>query len=70
MRRGGRVVFMGSLGEDFNNLISYFEAIPGVSPCPEHYNPATWMLEVIGSGTGRKKEEEGRKKEEQEQDVL
>jgi hypothetical protein len=24
----------------------------GVNPMPYRYNPATWMLEVIGAGTG------------------
>ncbi|GMF46182.1 unnamed protein product [Phytophthora lilii] len=31
-------------------MVDYFEAIPGVSPLPEGYNPATWMLECIGAG--------------------
>lgn len=51
MRKGGKVVFFGELGENSSNLIDYFEAIPGTTPCPQNYNPATWMLEVIGAGT-------------------
>jgi ABC-type multidrug transport system ATPase subunit len=51
MRRGGSVVFFGELGQGSANLIRYFEAIPGTKPCPVGYNPATWMLEVIGAGT-------------------
>jgi ABC-type multidrug transport system ATPase subunit/ABC-type multidrug transport system permease subunit len=51
MRRGGSVVFFGELGQGSGNLIRYFEAIPGTKPCPVSYNPATWMLEVIGAGT-------------------
>ena len=42
---------MGEIGEHFESLIGYFEDIEGVKKCPVHYNPATWMLEVIGSGT-------------------
>lgn len=53
MRRGGQTVFNGPLGD--NNcelLIRYFEGAPGVTPIRNHQNPATWMLEVIGAGTG------------------
>ncbi|EGZ11558.1 pleiotropic drug resistance protein ABC superfamily [Phytophthora sojae] len=52
LRRGGRMVFFGELGEDSKNLISYFEAFPGVNPIKPGYNPATWMLECIGAGVG------------------
>ncbi|RLN86135.1 hypothetical protein BBJ28_00005166, partial [Nothophytophthora sp. Chile5] len=27
-----------------------FEALPGITPLPPKYNPATWMLECIGAG--------------------
>ncbi|KAG6587069.1 ABC transporter G family member 31 [Phytophthora cinnamomi] len=52
LRRGGRMVFFGELGEDSKNLINYFEAFPGVNPIKPGYNPATWMLECIGAGVG------------------
>lgn len=52
LRRGGRVVFFGELGQDASNLIEYFEAAPGVTPIEPGYNPATWMLECIGAGVG------------------
>ena len=51
LRRGGQTVFYGDLGESCNSLIDYFEAAPDVPPCG-HHNPATWMLELIGAGTG------------------
>uniref|UniRef100_H3GNG1 ABC transporter domain-containing protein n=1 Tax=Phytophthora ramorum TaxID=164328 RepID=H3GNG1_PHYRM len=50
LKRGGETVFFGDLGENCRNLIDYFENIPGVSPLPKGYNPATWMLECIGAG--------------------
>ncbi|KAI9918697.1 hypothetical protein PsorP6_011809 [Peronosclerospora sorghi] len=50
LKRGGETVFFGDLGDNCRNLIDYFEAIPGVSPLPVGYNPATWMLECIGAG--------------------
>uniref|UniRef100_K3WZI3 ABC transporter domain-containing protein n=1 Tax=Globisporangium ultimum (strain ATCC 200006 / CBS 805.95 / DAOM BR144) TaxID=431595 RepID=K3WZI3_GLOUD len=50
LKRGGETVFFGELGKDCRNLVGYFEAIPGVSPLPTGYNPATWMLECIGAG--------------------
>ncbi|CEG39520.1 atp-binding cassette superfamily [Plasmopara halstedii] len=52
LRRGGRMVFFGQLGEDSKNLINYFEAFSNVNPIKPGYNPATWMLECIGAGVG------------------
>jgi ABC-type multidrug transport system ATPase subunit/ABC-type multidrug transport system permease subunit len=52
LRRGGRMVFFGELGEDSKNLINYFEAFPDVKAITPGYNPATWMLECIGAGVG------------------
>jgi len=52
LKRGGEVVYFGELGENSKSLIEYMEAVPGTKPCPKGYNPATWMLEVIGAGTG------------------
>ncbi|GMF50034.1 unnamed protein product [Phytophthora fragariaefolia] len=53
LKRGGETVFVGELGEKCHKLVEYFEAIPGVAPLPERYNPATWMLECIGAGVGK-----------------
>lgn len=50
LKRGGETVFFGDLGNDSAKLVQYFEAIPGISPLPKGYNPATWMLECIGAG--------------------
>ncbi|KAG7389411.1 hypothetical protein PHYBOEH_007500 [Phytophthora boehmeriae] len=52
LKRGGETVFVGELGEKCRKLVEYFESIPGVTPLPKGYNPATWMLEVIGAGVG------------------
>ncbi|KAK4762338.1 hypothetical protein SAY86_008106 [Trapa natans] len=46
MKRGGRVIYGGKLGKNSEVLINYFQKIPRVSPIPDGYNPATWMLEV------------------------
>ncbi|KAJ3709354.1 hypothetical protein LUZ61_013059 [Rhynchospora tenuis] len=46
MKRGGEEIYVGPLGHHSKDLISYFEAIPGVSKIKDGYNPATWMLEV------------------------
>ncbi|KAK2994423.1 hypothetical protein RJ640_009650 [Escallonia rubra] len=46
MKRGGRVIYAGSLGRQSHKLVEYFEAIPGVPKIKDGYNPATWMLEV------------------------
>jgi len=52
LKRGGQVVYFGELGKNASEMITYLQAVPGVRPCPKSYNPATWMLEVIGAGTG------------------
>ncbi|XP_022764631.1 pleiotropic drug resistance protein 2-like isoform X2 [Durio zibethinus] len=46
MKRGGQVIYAGSLGRHSHKLIEYFEAVPGVPKIKEGYNPATWMLEI------------------------
>nr|CAD59564.1 PDR-like ABC transpoter [Oryza sativa Japonica Group] len=46
MKRGGRVIYGGSLGVNSVDMINYFQGIPRVVPITEGYNPATWMLEV------------------------
>ncbi|GLE01525.1 hypothetical protein PINS_up010355 [Pythium insidiosum] len=52
LKRGGETVFFGDLGKNASQLIKYFESVPGVAPIEDGYNPATWMLEVIGAGVG------------------
>ncbi|XP_077235852.1 pleiotropic drug resistance protein 2-like [Tasmannia lanceolata] len=49
MKRGGQVIYTGPLGQYSQNLIEYFEAIPGVPKIKDGVNPATWMLEVSSS---------------------
>ncbi|MCO5551372.1 hypothetical protein L7F22_004874, partial [Adiantum nelumboides] len=46
MKRGGRVIYAGRLGTCSAELVKYFEAIPGIRPITDGYNPATWMLEI------------------------
>ncbi|KAJ0409273.1 hypothetical protein P43SY_006770 [Pythium insidiosum] len=50
LKRGGEAVFFGPLGHQSQTMIDYFEAMPGVHKIKDGYNPATWMLEVIGAG--------------------
>ncbi|OWZ20973.1 Pleiotropic drug resistance protein transporter [Phytophthora megakarya] len=51
LKRGGETVFAGELGENASEMIDYFESINGVTKLKDNYNPATWMLELIGAGT-------------------
>uniref|UniRef100_A0A0E0JZ33 ABC transporter domain-containing protein n=1 Tax=Oryza punctata TaxID=4537 RepID=A0A0E0JZ33_ORYPU len=46
LKRGGRVIYAGELGDHSQKLVEYFETIPCVPSIIEGYNPATWMLEV------------------------
>jgi ABC-type multidrug transport system ATPase subunit len=48
LKRGGRLIFFGALGEGCAGLIGYLESQPGVPTILDGYNPATWMLEVSG----------------------
>ncbi|OWZ19440.1 ABC transporter [Phytophthora megakarya] len=52
LKRGGETVYAGELGKNACEMIAYFESISGVSRLEDNYNPATWMLEVIGAGVG------------------
>ncbi|GMF30047.1 unnamed protein product [Phytophthora lilii] len=52
LKRGGETVFAGELGKNAREMIAYFESIDGVTKLEDNYNPATWMLEVIGAGVG------------------
>ncbi|GMF24125.1 unnamed protein product [Phytophthora lilii] len=54
LKRGGETVYFGKLGENACKMIEYFEAVSGVPKLEENYNPATWMLEVIGAGVGKR----------------
>ena len=46
MKKGGRVVYHGELGEGSCNLIEYFRA-HGAAPINRGENPGTWMLTII-----------------------
>ncbi|CAL5426860.1 unnamed protein product [Camellia sinensis] len=46
MKRGGRVIYGGKLGEKSQTMTNYFQGIDGVPPISSGYNPATWMLEI------------------------
>ena len=46
LKRGGKTTYAGPTGHDSAQLLSYFEAVPGVPPLQPGMNPATWMLEI------------------------
>eukprot|EP00644_Phytophthora_capsici_P008634 jgi/Phyca11/7576/fgenesh1_pm.PHYCAscaffold_20_\ len=56
LKRGGETVYFGDLGHECSALINYFEAIPNVQKIANGYNPATWMLEVIGAGVASQRQ--------------
>ncbi|KAL5222722.1 hypothetical protein ABZP36_027435 [Zizania latifolia] len=51
MKRGGQLIYSGSLGPLCSNMINYFEAIPGVPRIHEGQNPAAWMLDISSQAT-------------------
>ncbi|RHY28869.1 hypothetical protein DYB32_005642, partial [Aphanomyces invadans] len=53
LQRGGYIAYYGELGKDSCKLLEYFASIPGTEEIRPQYNPATYMLEVIGAGIGR-----------------
>ncbi|KAF4322110.1 hypothetical protein G195_002965 [Phytophthora kernoviae 00238/432] len=58
LKRGGETVYFGDLGHECSTLINYFEAVPSVQRIPDGYNPATWMLAVIGAGVASQRQPE------------
>ncbi|ETO60345.1 hypothetical protein F444_21428 [Phytophthora nicotianae P1976] len=54
LKRGGEMVYAGEVAE----LVEYFESIDGVEKLKDDYNPASWMLEVIGAGVGNSNADE------------
>lgn len=48
LKPGGRAVYFGPLGDHAQQLIDYFQALPGVEPIKPRYNPSNWMLETLG----------------------
>eukprot|EP00644_Phytophthora_capsici_P002658 jgi/Phyca11/106036/e_gw1.11.372.1 len=50
LKRGGETVFAGDLGTNAQEMISYFESIDGVDKLSANYNPASWVLDVVGAG--------------------
>jgi energy-coupling factor transporter ATP-binding protein EcfA2 len=52
LKRGGETVFAGELANNAQEMIDYFEAVDGVEKLRDDYNPASWMLDVIGAGVG------------------
>ncbi|KAM0900483.1 hypothetical protein ACQ4PT_020616 [Festuca glaucescens] len=51
MKRGGQIIYSGSLGPLSSNMIKYFEAIPGVPRIKQGQNPATWVLDISSHTT-------------------
>lgn len=48
LKRGGKTVYFGDIGENARTLRGYFEA-RGAHRMREEENPAAWMLDVVGS---------------------
>ncbi|OAY53076.1 ABC transporter G family member 36 isoform X3 [Manihot esculenta] len=51
MKRGGKLIYSGPLGQNSQKIIKYFEEIPGVPRIKERQNPAAWMLEASSAAT-------------------
>ncbi|CAE7930022.1 ABCG36, partial [Symbiodinium sp. KB8] len=52
LKRGGEEVYFGPVGYEGADLVRYLESVPNVNKKPARLNPASWMLDVIGAGTG------------------
>ncbi|TMW55276.1 hypothetical protein Poli38472_013167 [Pythium oligandrum] len=53
LQTGGYTAYFGDLGKDSVVMLEYFASIPGTEEIRPQYNPATYMLDVIGAGIGR-----------------
>ncbi|EGG01152.1 uncharacterized protein MELLADRAFT_92660 [Melampsora larici-populina 98AG31] len=51
LKRGGRCVYFGDVGQDSHAIRAYFEK--NGARCPNDANPAEFMLEAMGAGNGR-----------------
>ncbi|KAM3262085.1 hypothetical protein ACQJBY_052645 [Aegilops geniculata] len=51
MKRGGQIIYSGSLGPLSSNMIKYFEGIPSVPRIKEGQNPASWVLDISSHTT-------------------
>ncbi|CAH7685999.1 ABC-2 type transporter-domain-containing protein [Phakopsora pachyrhizi] len=49
LKKGGRCVYFGGIGQDSHILRGYFERNGAL--CPDNANPAEFMLEAIGGGS-------------------
>ncbi|CAN6466471.1 unnamed protein product [Victoria cruziana] len=49
MKRGGQLIYSGPLGSSAQDMVRYFEAIPGVPSMRNESNPAAWMLDVTST---------------------
>ncbi|KAF7198131.1 ABC multidrug transporter atrI [Pseudocercospora fuligena] len=47
LRKGGKTVYFGNIGENSHTLLDYFER-NGARKCDAEENPAEYMLEVVG----------------------
>lgn len=52
LQSGGQTVYFGDIGENGQTLIDYLGR--NGAKCPPEANPAEFMLEAIGSGSGRR----------------
>uniref|UniRef100_H3GFF6 Reverse transcriptase domain-containing protein n=1 Tax=Phytophthora ramorum TaxID=164328 RepID=H3GFF6_PHYRM len=50
LKSGGETMIVGEVGNKCRKQVEYLASIPGVAPLQKGYNPATWILEVIGAG--------------------
>jgi ABC-type multidrug transport system ATPase subunit/ABC-type multidrug transport system permease subunit len=48
--KGGFLAYIGPTGKMSQDLISYLEGIPAITPIGEDVNPANWMLDEVGGG--------------------
>ncbi|GAA5969290.1 hypothetical protein JCM8115_006751 [Rhodotorula mucilaginosa] len=52
LKAGGRTVYFGDIGKDSHVLREYLAKHGAI--CPDNANPAEYMLEAIGAGSGRR----------------
>ncbi|KAF0704962.1 hypothetical protein As57867_007168, partial [Aphanomyces stellatus] len=52
LKSGGQMAFFGELGRESSKLLGYFGQFDMFEPIKPTENPATYMLQCIGAGTG------------------
>jgi ABC-type multidrug transport system ATPase subunit len=68
LQRGGWQVYFGPVGKMGRGIVRYLESIPGTLKCPRTFNPASYMLDVLGGTSSSGEHKQGDESENDSED--